>query len=79
MSELHCSRCGSTAPGLERAPLPGPAGQAVLSQACAACWREWLGAQVILINENSLSPAIAEHFDFLVEQMKAFLSLREEP
>ena len=78
MSELNCSRCGSTASGLEKAPLPGPVGQAVLSQACAACWREWLGAQVLLINEKSLSPAKAEHFDFLIEQMKTFLNLQEE-
>lgn len=45
---------------------------------CAACWKEWLGAQVILINEQGLSPANPEHFGFLVEQMKTFLNLREQ-
>ncbi len=77
VAQVSCSRCGSTAPGLAGAPLPGPVGRAVLDHACAACWKEWLGAQVILINEQGLSPANPEHFDFLVEQMKTFLNLRE--
>lgn len=78
MPEVNCSRCGSSAPGLESPPLPGPVGRAVLASACAACWREWLGAQVMLINESGLSPANPQHFDYLVEQMKTFLNLREE-
>jgi len=78
MAEVSCSRCGSTAPALERAPLPGPAGAAVLAQSCAVCWREWLGMQVKLINENRLTPANSEHFDLLVREMRAFLNLRDE-
>ena len=66
MSEVSCSRCGSTAAGLDRSPLPGEAGEAVLAQSCAACWREWLQTQVMLINEQRLSPANSEHFDLLM-------------
>jgi Fe-S cluster biosynthesis and repair protein YggX len=75
MSEVSCSRCGSTAEGLERTPLPGEPGQAVLAQTCAACWREWLDMQVKVINEYQLSPARTEHFDFLIKEMKTFLCL----
>jgi len=77
VADVQCSRCGSAAPGLERVPLPGDVGEAVLAQTCTACWREWLNSQVILINENSLSPANPEHYDFLVGQMKTFLNLQE--
>ena len=78
MAEVDCSRCGSTGPGLERPPLPAPEGELVLDQTCAACWREWLRMQVMLINEHRLSPADPEHYRRLVGEMRTFLSLREE-
>ncbi len=78
MAELTCSRRGNTAAGLERAPLPGRIGEQVQGQVCAACWKEWLGMQVKVINEYRLSPMEPEHFDFLLTQMKAFVNLRED-
>ena len=75
MSEVQCARCGTTAPGLERAPLPGAVGQAVQERTCAACWSEWLRAQVILINEYRLSPRQPEHFERLLGEMRGFLRL----
>lgn len=75
MAELSCSRCGRTAPGLERPPLPGKNGELVQSKVCADCWGEWLGMQVKFINEYRLSPADPRHFEFLVSQMKVFLNL----
>jgi Fe-S cluster biosynthesis and repair protein YggX len=77
VSQVECSRCGNTAEALPRAPLGGPLGELVLSQTCAACWKAWLDAQVILINENQLSGANPEHVDRLMDQMRVFLSLRE--
>lgn len=75
MSQVRCARCGNDAAALPNAPLPGEIGASVLERTCAGCWKEWLGAQVILINENRLSPAVPEHFDALVEQMTVFLKL----
>ncbi|MHC4428259.1 MAG: Fe(2+)-trafficking protein [Planctomycetota bacterium] len=75
MAEVSCARCGSTAPGLPQTPLPGEAGSAVLERTCAACWQEWLGMQVQLINEWQLSPADPEHFERLVREMRTFLGL----
>jgi len=78
MAEVSCSRCGSTAPGLARAPLPGEAGQAVLAQSCEPCWRAWLDLQVKLINEHRLSPAKPEDFDQLIREMQTFLNLHDD-
>ena len=75
---VNCSRCGSTARGLARAPLPGAAGQAVLAQSCEPCWRAWLDLQVKLINEHKLSPAKPEHFERLIGEMNAFLNLHDD-
>jgi len=77
MTEVQCARCGQTGPGLEAAPLPGTTGERVLAGTCAACWREWLGMQVKVINENRLSPSDPRHFDFLLAQLRAFLNLKE--
>jgi len=77
MAELTCSRCGATAEGLERAPLPGEVGQAVLEQTCAECWRAWLGEQVKLINELRLSLAEPGSYGRLVEEMKRWLKIRQ--
>ncbi len=75
MTEVSCSRCGSTVTGLEQPPLPGEIGEQVLSQTCASCWKQWLDVQVKLMNENRLTPANPEHDDQLIEHMKVFLSL----
>lgn len=77
MGELTCSRCGRTAPGLDRPPLPGKNGELVRAKVCTQCWEEWLGMQVKFINEYRLSPVEPEHFEFLVSQMKVFLNLEE--
>ena len=76
MPEVRCSRCGSTAAGLDRAPLPGRPGELVLAQTCTACWEEWKGTQVKLINEYRLNVTDPGHFDRLMTEMKAFLSLQ---
>ena len=78
MSDVPCSRCGSTAPGLDQTPLPGAIGENVRAQSCAACWKAWLDAQVILMNEHRLTPGDPEHYARLVREMSAFLNLKEE-
>jgi len=78
MADVSCARCGNEAAGLEREPLPGATGQLVLERTCGSCWSEWLANQVKLLNEHRLTPANPEHYDFLIQQMRAFLNLGEE-
>jgi Fe-S cluster biosynthesis and repair protein YggX len=61
---------------MESPPLPGEVGELVRSRSCPQCWKEWLGAQVMLINEYRLSPVNPEHYEFLVKEMKNFLKLQ---
>jgi len=75
MSQVQCSRCGSTRDGLERPPLPGDAGRLVHERTCRGCWDEWLKTQVILINEKRLSPVDPEHYRALLREMTTFLNL----
>lgn len=78
MTNVQCSRCGSAAPELERVPLPGEVGRLIHEQTCQACWKAWLEAQVILMNEHRLSPGDPAHYERLVGEMKTFLALRED-
>jgi Fe-S cluster biosynthesis and repair protein YggX len=78
MAEITCSRCGAVSKPLERQPLPGKIGELVAAHTCPACWREWMGMQVRVINEYRLSPAEPQHFEYLVSQMKVFLNLKVE-
>jgi len=78
MSQVECSRCKRCAEGLGRAPLPGNVGQEIEQKTCSECWKEWLRAQVILINENSLSPANPEHYTRLVGEMRTYLGFEPE-
>lgn len=77
MCEVSCARCGTIAEGLALAPLPGEVGQRVRGGTCRNCWEAWLKAQVILINENKLSPANPEHYKRLIRDMTAFLNLTD--
>ena len=76
MSQVHCKRCDTDADGLAGAPLPGEPGELVLAGTCRACWGVWRDEQIKLINENQLTPAQSDHYDFLVDKMKGFLKLQ---
>ena len=78
MADVTCSRCGNTTAGLASQPFTGPIGAAIAEQVCAACWKDWMGMQVKVINEYRLSPLDPKHFDLLMAQLKTFLNLRME-
>lgn len=78
MSDIECARCGNTAPPLDRPPFPGELGRRVHERTCRSCFREWLDAQVILINEHRLDGADPKHVDTLMDQMRTFLNLDSE-
>jgi len=77
MTAITCSRCQKQTETMPRLPFPGELGVKVQHQVCAACWKEWLSAQVNIINENRLTMINAEHRKTLTLQMKEFLSLED--
>ena len=78
MGQVSCSRCGNMGEGLERPPLPGGPGKRVMERTCRACWAEWLGAQVKLINEYRINPAEPKQYGLLLKEMDRFLKLANE-
>ncbi len=76
---IQCSRCGSAAEPLPQPPLPTPVGHEIQARVCPACWKEWLGVQVMLINEYRLNLIDPQARATLQAQMREFLKLGVPP
>jgi Fe-S cluster biosynthesis and repair protein YggX len=72
---ITCSRCGQASEAMAQPPMPTSLGTEVQQRVCQACWREWLRAQVMLINEYRLNLVDPEARKALEEQMRTFLNL----
>ena len=74
---ITCSKCAKTTEAMVRPPFPGPMAADIQSRVCPACWKEWLGAQVNLINEYKLSTIDPSHREALNSQMRTVLNLKD--
>lgn len=70
MHTVHCVKLGKRAEGLERPPWPGELGERIYQNISKEAWKEWLGQQTILINEQNLSPINPEHKALLTAAME---------
>ncbi len=61
---------------MQETPLPNELGQKLLQQTCQDCWKEWVGQQLMLMNEYRLDPMNDEHSKFLDAEMSKFLLLK---
>ena len=69
---VQCVILKREAPGLERVPYPGPLGQRIFEQVSREGWSRWVKHQVMLINENRLSPVEPKARKFLEGEMEKF-------
>jgi Fe-S cluster biosynthesis and repair protein YggX len=77
MSKIKCSRCQQKKEQMERSPYPGPLADKILENVCEDCWKEWIEASLIMLNEyrlNLLDPKHAEMYD---QQLQIFLGLMD--
>lgn len=71
-----CAKYGEELPGLEQPPFEGELGEQIYEKVSMRAWSEWQGDLMIkVINEYRLNLADPEHYNVLLEQMKAFLNL----
>ena len=69
---VQCVVLKSEAPGLERAPYPGPLGQRIYESVSREGWSRWVKHQVMLMNEYRLSPVEPKARKFLEAEMEKF-------
>ncbi|MCB0325928.1 MAG: oxidative damage protection protein [Bdellovibrionales bacterium] len=73
---VQCSKYDQELPGLDAPPFDGELGEAIYRSVSRKAWSEWHDDMMIkVINEYRLNLADAEHYDVLLQQMKAFLNL----
>ena len=78
MSQVTCARCGRTAEGLPFPPYPDDLGARIQAAVCAACWREYMGRQTMVINEYRLDLMDPRAQELLTRDMIEFLKLEPE-
>ena len=75
-----CTRCGQ--PGepapLTRIPFGAKLRERLAGQICAACWKEWEGMEVKVINEYRLNFMEPAHRDMLKRACLDFLGVAEQ-
>lgn len=69
---VECVLLKRQAPGLDRAPYPGPLGQRVFEQVSKEAWTRWVGHQTMLMNEYRLTPVDPKARKFLEQEMEKF-------
>lgn len=69
---VNCVVLRREAPGLDRAPYPGPLGQRVFDNVSKEGWSKWVSHQTMLINEYRLTPVDPKARKFLETEMEKF-------
>lgn len=69
---VQCVLLKREAPGLERAPYPGPLGQRIYDNVSKEAWVQWVKHQTMLINEYRLTPVDPKNRKFLESEMEKF-------
>jgi len=67
---VNCSKLGREAEGLDFPPMPGDLGKRLFESVSKEAWQQWIRLQTMIINENRLNLADAQHRKYLAEQIE---------
>lgn len=73
METIECTKCGRTAPRLQKPPFRNPLGERLHAEICHDCWQDWLQHQTLLINHYGLDPRDPKAREFLYKQIEEVL------
>ena len=79
MAQIHCSRCDRDVEGFARSPLPGPMAAELEASTCPNCFEDWMGQEVMIINEYKLDLSVPKNQEMLNLEMARFLKLPSAP
>ena len=72
---IECLRCKTSGPGMDESPLPPPHGDELLAHTCPNCFKDWMGTEIMIINEYKLDLGVPRNQELLNLEMARFLSL----
>ena len=67
---VNCVKLGREEEGLEFPPVPGAMGKRLYDNVSKEAWQQWVRLQTMIINENRLNLADAQHRKYLAEQLE---------
>ncbi len=67
---VNCIKLGREAEGLDFPPMPGEMGKRIYENVSKEAWQQWIRLQTMIINENRLNLADAQHRKYLAEQVE---------
>ncbi|MEM7249486.1 MAG: Fe(2+)-trafficking protein [Acidobacteriota bacterium] len=76
---MNCRRCELPTEGFDASPLPGPRAEEILEHACKACFQDWMGQEIMIINEYRLDLSIPKNQALLDDEMARYLKLPSAP
>ena len=76
---VNCKKLEKSLPGLAKPPFAGEMGQKIFDNISAQAWAMWQEMQIKVLNEYRLNMGNPKDYQVLVEQMLAFLNLKEGP
>lgn len=75
---VKCIKLGKELPGLEKPPFKGEMGQKIFDHVSKEAWSMWKeDMQIKVLNEYRLNMGDPRDYQVLVDQMLAFLNLKE--
>ena len=67
---VNCVKLGRETDGLDFPPMPGDLGKRLFENVSKEAWQQWIRLQTMIINENRLNLADAQHRKYLAEQIE---------
>lgn len=74
---VQCTRHGGEGPPAIGITYGGKVGDEIRRHVCQACWSEWQGMEVMVINELRLNFMDPKAMDTLIQHMREFFRLAE--
>lgn len=74
---VNCVKLEKELEGLDYPPLPGELGNRIFESVSKEAWKNWLGQQTMIINENRLSLADESARKYLRQQMEFYFFHKE--
>jgi len=78
VAEVQCVKCGKPGEPITDPLYLGRLEAEVKSKVCTACWRQWEGMRVMVINEYQVNLGEESGRELVKKQMRAFLNLGEQ-
>lgn len=69
---VNCVKLGREAEGMAFPPYPGDLGKRIYDNVSQEAWQGWIKLQTMIINENRLNLADAQHRKYLMEQAEKY-------